>query len=189
MGDAGIIDLIQNIVDLVESKDKIGYLKRETNNVTNLKNIIIAARKILESRKYKYKVLRGTVSFLARFKGVKVLKSRTNIRSKLSKKVNNSNINKLTLEEPNLVYMMQRLYKRHIDRDMFILLNMNFKSLTPELNSLIKHLATNYLELFLGMIDVISLDTTSLNINAKYNGEFTELGKDIKKNPQKLYNF
>ena len=84
---------------------------------------------------------------------------------------------------------MQRLYKRHIDRDMFILLNMNFKSLTPELNSIVKYIAENYLELFLGMIDVISVDTTSLNNSTKYNGEFTELGKDIKNNPQELYNF
>lgn len=189
MGDPGLIKFVQHIVNLTESKDKIGYLKEETDNVTNLKIIIIAARKILESKDLKYKVLRGTVTLFSKFTGVNLLKGRTKISSKFSKKVNNSNINRLTLEEPNLIYMMQRLYKRHIDRDMFILLNMNFKSLTPELNSIVEYIAENYLELFLGMIDVISVDTTSLYNSTKYNGEFTELGKDIKNNPQELYNF
>ena len=103
MGDTGLIDFVQHIVNLTESKDKIGYLKEEKYNVTNLKTIIIKARNILESKGLKYKVLRGTVSFFARFAGVKLLKGRTKIISKLSKKVNNSNINKLTLEEPNLI--------------------------------------------------------------------------------------
>ena len=58
MEDIGLIDLIQNIVDLVKSEDKIGYLKEETINVTNLKTIIIAARKILESKGFEYKAVR-----------------------------------------------------------------------------------------------------------------------------------
>lgn len=102
-------------------------------------------------------------------------------------------MNKHLLQNSDLEYIMKYIQKRHLSKEIFLLFNMNLVSLTPEINSIIKYIANNFLELFLGVLDVIMIDTSELNIMDKnpslYNGQFTKLGKKIKKNPNLLYNF
>jgi hypothetical protein len=187
----GLKNLIIQIISLIGEKDKIGYLKRETNNVTNLKNIIIAARKILESKGFKYGAIRGIVRFITLFTKAKMPSKRLQINTLKQLKINNSNVKK-SLQSEDLVYLIQKLEDTHISRGILTLLNMNLISLTPEINFMIKYIADNFIELFVGMIDVINLESGQLKKKIDLNlinGEFTKLGSKIQNNPMLLYNF
>ena len=70
--------------------------------------------------------------------------------------IDNSNI-KRRIQTEDLVYLIQKLGDTHIDKGILTLLNMNLISLTPEINFMIKYIADNFIELFVGMIDVINL--------------------------------
>jgi len=189
-----LVDTGDHIIELLKATDKIQYLGEEDyNKVSNLKKIVISARKILESKQIKYRILRTAGRIISPLAGIKVPKKRVKINQLTKKKITNSLMNKHLLQNSDLEYIMKHIQKRHLSRENFLLFNMNLVSLTPEINSIIKYIANNFLDLFLGLLDVIIIDTSNLNIMDKdpslYNGKFTQLGKKIKNNPNLLYNF
>lgn len=191
---SGLVDTGDSIIKLLKATNKIQYLREEDDNeVSNLKKIIISSRKILESKHIKYKALRTIGRIISPFAGIKAPKKRVKIDKLTHKNLTNSLMNKHLSQNSDLEYIMKYIQKRHLSREMFLLFNMNFVSLTPEINSIIKHIANNFLELFLGLLDVIMIDTSELHTMDEnpslYNGEFTQLGKKIKNNPNLLYNF
>ena len=185
-----LISLVGQIISLIGEKDKIGYLKNKKNGITNLKSLIISARKILESKGFKYGAIRGIARFITLFTKARIPSKRLQINTLKQLKINNSNVKK-SLQSEDLVYLIQKLEDTHISRGILTLLNMNLISLTPEINFMIKYIADNFIELFVGMIDVINLESGQLKTNnlKLINGEFTKLGSKIKENPNLLYNF
>lgn len=191
---SGLVDTVESIIKLLKATNKVQYLREEDDNeVSNLKKIIISSRKILESKQIKYKALRTIGRIISPLAGIKVPKTRVKINKLTQKKITNSLMNKHLLQNSDLEYIMKYIQKRHLSREIFLLFNMNLVSLTPEINSIIKYIANNFLDLFLGLLDVIMIDTSELHIMDEnpslYNGQFTKLGKKIKKNPNLLYNF
>ena len=185
-----LVDTVENIIKLMKATNKVQYLREEDDNeVSNLKKIIISSRKILESKQIKYKVLRTIGRIISPLAGIEVPKKRVKINQLTQKNITNSLMNKHLLQNSDLEYIMKYIQKRHLSREIFLLFNMNLVSLTPEINSIIKYIANNFLELFLGVLDVIMIDTSELNNLSLYNGQFTKLGRKIKNNPNLLYNF
>lgn len=191
---SGLVDTGDIIIELLKATDKIKYLgKEDSNKISNLKKIIISIRKILESKDIKYKALRTIGRIISPLSGIKAPKKRIKVDKLTHKNMTNSLMNKHLLQNTDLEYIMKHIQKRHLSKEMFLLFNMNLVSLTPEINSIIKHISNNFLELFLGLLDAIMIDTSKLNTMDEqpslYNGEFTQLGKKIKNNPNLLYNF